>query len=262
MSTNALVQDSNILESGAVVTLFELDLRTGVASVPTDTEVFRWHSGGNDSMEGVVWQGYNYSPFPVEASGFEMSGNAQIPRPKLLVSNITSILTSLINTYEDLVGAKVTRKKTFERFLDSYCVIEGSSSGVYTSNTCSTAGGTWYENPEADPTAHFADEIWYIDRKSLETGTHVEFELTAAYDVQGVKLPARHVISDTCLWVYKEGACDYTGSSYWDINNISVTNVSEDVCGKTFGSCELRFPDNSSTSNPFGGFPGAGKGME
>ena len=287
--SDKITQDIHGFEPGAVIELFELDLSTGTA--PASEPILRWHSGINENMQEIVWQGNKYAAFPIEAEGFEFSGKGSIPRPTLTVANITSIISGVINSYDDLVGAKVTRKKTFAKYLDSYCYTSGypvagvctgesgsdpslskadcldanknGSAGTWTAynqTTCEAASGPgiWYANAIADDTAHFPDEIWYIDRKAVETNTHLQFELTAAHDIHGVKLPSRTVVANSCPWLYKGTECGYAGSSYWDINNNS-TSSANDVCAKTFTACELRFPE--SVESPFGGFPGAGINM-
>ena len=236
-----------------------------------------------------MWQGNKYAAYPISAEGFEYSGKGALPRPTLTVANITSLISGVIESYDGLIGAKVIRKKTFAKYLDSYCytdgypvsgVCSGESGGdpslsksdcldstkngsagtwtTYTQSSCeaATGPGIWYDNFLEDSTAQYPDEIWYVDRKALETNTHIQFELTAAYDVQGVQLPGRTIIANMCPWVYKGVECGYAGSSYWDYNNNSVANSTQDVCSKSFTSCELRFDEN--TESPFGGFPGAG----
>jgi len=295
--SNKITTDINSLTPGSIVELFELDLSAG--SAPSTVPKFRWFNGGyNAELQEIVWQGNKYSGLPIEASGFEFSAQGSIPRPNLTVANITSLLSGVINDYNDLVGSKVTRKKTFAKYLDNYCYTGGypvggvctgesgsdpslskddcldtnknGSAGTwteYTQSTCEAAAGPgiWYANALADDTAHFTDEIWYIDRKAVETFTHIEFELSAAYDVIGIKLPSRVIVSNSCPWLYKGVECGYLGAGGaggvygWDTNNNPVSDVSKDVCAKTFTACELRFPEP--LENPFGGFPGAGRRM-
>ena len=287
-----IISDINKLEPGDLIDLFELDMSTGTA--PSTEPIFRWHSGMNENYQEIVWQGNRYSAFPIEADGFEFSGKGSIPRPKLTVANITTLLSGVLSSYDDLVGSKVTRKRTFAKYLDAYCytggypaggVCSGESGGapfslsksdcldatkngsagtwtVYNSTTCAASNsntGIWYASALADDEAYFAEEIWYIDRKATETRTHIEFELTAAHDVHGVKLPGRSVVANTCPWAYKGTECGYSGSNYWKIDNSSTSTASEDVCAKTFTACELRFPEPQEIR--FGGFPGAGMNM-
>lgn len=107
-----------------------------------------------------------------------------------------------------------------------------------------------------DPNARFPDEIWYIDRKSAENNMIVEFELASKYDLAGVMLPRRQLISNLCQWRYRSAECGYTGAGGWDANDAPVSDPSYDACGKRVSSCKLRFGENAEL--PFGGFPGAG----
>jgi hypothetical protein len=149
----------------------------------------------------------------------------------------------------------------------------------------------------SDPTAFFADDVFFIDRKVSETKLVIEFELAPAWDVEGIRLPKREIIQNTCLWQYRDGNCPYNGTKYYNkedepIENIVVdgetTNLSSDVCAKRLKSCELRFAEAETTYTtkstcevegfywndielscwdlnkaelPYGGFPGVGLGL-
>ena len=89
-----IISDVNKLEPGDLIDLFELDISTGTA--PSTEPIFRWHSGMNENYQEIVWQGNRYSAFPIEASGFEFSGKGSIPRPKLTVANITTLLSGVL----------------------------------------------------------------------------------------------------------------------------------------------------------------------
>ena len=219
------------LEPSAVVDLFVLDM-----TALGDT-IYRFHAGTNSLRSNVVWQGETYSPFPIQASGFEYSGNGQIPRPKIVVANLTGTVTLLALLFKDLIGAKVTRKRTLAKYLDAV----------------NFPGGV---NPTEDTSAEFPEEIYYIDRKSAENRDVVEFELAASFDVQGVQLPRRQIIQNVCPWVYRGGECGYSGTNYFDANDNPVGSAGADVCGKRLSSCEARFGTTSPLS--FGGFPAAG----
>jgi len=219
------------LAPSAVVDLFVLDLTDLGGSV------YRFHAGTNGLRQDIVWQTETYTAFPVQASGFEYNGNGQLPRPKFQAANLTGVLSLLAITYADLIGAKVTRKRTLKKYLDAV----------------NFTGGV---NADADPTAEFPDEIYYVDRKSAETRDVVEFELSASFDVQGVKLPRRQIIQNVCPWKYRGAECGYTGTTYFDGNDNSVGSSAQDVCGKRLESCQLRFGTNAAI--PFGGFPAAG----
>lgn len=117
-------------------------------------------------------------------------------------------------------------------------------------------GATFSRNPTADPTAEFARDIYYIDRKGAENKDTVEFELSAALDMAGVFLPRRQIVQNYCPWTYRGSECGYTGTTYFDTNDNSVATAGLDVCGKRLTSCRARFGQYAEL--PYGGFPAAG----
>ncbi len=222
----------------AVIELFELQLNAAQHGV---SETYRFHAGSNLNANGeLVWSGVSYLRFPVEADGFEYSGNGQLPRPKIRCSNILGTITAiLLSLPSGLEGAKVTRIRTLARYIDG----------------ANFPGGT---NPYGtpDPTAEFPREVYYVDRKTTETRDVVEFELAAAFDLAGVRAPKRQCVANICQWVYRSTECSYTGSNYFDANDNSVATLSLDVCGKRLSSCQARF--GVTAELPFGSFPGIG----
>jgi lambda family phage minor tail protein L len=375
MTVAAITTEIQKLEPSAVVELFEMD------ATDFGGDLLRFHAGTNGLSANVVWQGNTYTAYPIKATGFDFTGNGQLPRPKLTVSNTTGAITLLVLTYDDLLGAKITRKRTMVKYLDqnnfpdlySYKFDSGTegwaagnatltqSGGVLTwtptatnatlsktfitaeryqgnsarwvtarirrisgtgvwegncyystpSNTVSssfrktinaptdlaqwntvtwdmsalTVGGNDYiaseirsirldivsdatsaweisdikitgTNPDADDTAEFPDDVFFIDRKATETRDMVEFELAASFDVAGVLLPHRQIIQNVCVWRYKGTECGYAGTNYFNANDESVGSSGLDVCGKRLTSCKLRFGQNEPL--PFGSFPSAG----
>jgi lambda family phage minor tail protein L len=225
-------------DPSAIIELFELQLFSNIHGV---NDIYRFHAGTNLVNNGeVVWKGNAYLRFPVEADGFEYTGQGTLPRPKIRISNIlgsiTAILLSLPNGLE---AAKVTRIRTLGRYID----------GV------NFPGGT---NPlgTPDPTAEFPREIYYIDRKSAENRELVEFELASVFDLAGVRAPKRQCIANICQWVYRSAECSYIGTNYFDANNNAVGSASLDVCGKRLSSCQVRFGTNAEL--PYGSYPGVG----
>lgn len=219
------------LAPSAVIELFVLDL-----SLFSQGSVY-FHAGTNSLQQRLTWQGKTYEAFPIQVEGFEFNGNGQIPRPKLKVANVTGAITAMVLIYQDLVGAKITRKRTLAKYLDAV----------------NFPGGV---NPTADTAAEFADDIYYIDRKSRETRDVIEFELAASFDLEGVNLPRRQIVQNVCPWRYRSSECGYTGASYFDANDQSVASIRQDICGKRLSSCQARFGQNAEL--PFGGFPAAG----
>ena len=166
------LQDIN---PSAIIELFTLQLSTALHGANT---IYRFHAGSNLNANGkIVWAGNEYLRFPVQASGFAFQ-KGQLPRPKLIISNATGLISSILlsvnetTTGNDLTGATVTRIRTLAKFIDAVNFADGT-------------------NATADNTAEFPKEIYSIDRKATETRDIVEFELAAPTDLAGVRIPGR-----------------------------------------------------------------------
>lgn len=217
---------------GDFIELFDLDASAfggGVHRFVRDT----------DSGQPVLWQGNLYMPLAFEADGFEMNGQGSLPRPKLRASHLNTTLMALVAEHDDLLGTVVTRWRTFTRYLDN--------------------------GPDANPDIHFPPDVYVIDQKTGQDNVSIEWELAAAMDQEGRKLPGRQVLRDICSWRYRqwtgsafdyaEAACPYTGTDYFDdLGNACA--ASEDRCGKRLSDCKLRF---GAGVLPFGGFPGVAR---
>lgn len=239
------------LTPSSIIELFELKTETDLHGA---CEIYRFHAGVNAKIASgpVVWKNRPYTPWPIEAEGFEYDGKGALPRPRIRIANlpvegseqgaISAILLEInaLNPGSDLTGARVTRIRTLARFLDA----------------ANFEGGT---NPYGTPdaTAELPQEIYYIDRKSVETRQLVEFELASVFDLAGVRAPKRQCIKNACQWRYRSTECGYVGSSYWDEADEVVSTIEEDVCGKRLDSCKLRFGEGGNL--PFGSFPGIGQ---
>lgn len=221
------------LSPGAKIELFVIDLSD--FEVPEEGRFLRFHAGTNQLETDLVWRGETYIRYPVQAIGFELKGQGTLPRPKLAASNITGILSALCRIYSDLVGAGVIRRCTLARYLDAVNFPEG--------------------NPEADPDEAWPDELFFVNQKTREDFEVVELELAAGFDVEGVQLPRRQVIRNSCPWRYRGDGCGYAGPPVADGNDNPSGDPARDVCGKRLASCKLRF--GAAGWLPFGAFPGA-----
>lgn len=72
----------------------------------------------------VWWQGQEYDAWPVQGEGFERTSDQQ-PTPKFRVGNVDRSITILCQALDDLVGATLTRRRTFAKYLDSVNFPEG-----------------------------------------------------------------------------------------------------------------------------------------
>lgn len=231
MSTPQSIQEQlQSLEPSAIIELFQLELTEAVNGV---NQTYYYHAGTNELTADVVFNGLTYAATAIQIDGFATATKGVLPRPTMRIANISNAISALLLLYNPL-QAKVTRIQTCKKFLDAV----------------NFTGGT---NATADPTAKFEDQIYYIDRVASENPTMVEFELASKLDLINVALPGRQVL-EHCPWVYREDStCGYKGKKFFDINNNSTTEAN-DVCGKRYTSCTLRFPEGDL---PFGGFPGA-----
>jgi lambda family phage minor tail protein L len=240
------VSELQKINPSSIVELFELEV---TAALHGADFTYRFHAGINDVGSGhqnIVWDGNQYSKLPIEVEGFEYNAETgTLPRPKVRVANLLGGITAIlldVNTTtagNDLTGAKLTRIRTLVRYIDA----------------ANFEGGT---NPFGTPdaTAKLPDEVYYVARKVAENRDLVEFELAAVFDLAGVRAPKRQCSSNLCPWIYKGSECGYSGSSYFDENDKSVTDVADDKCGKKLSSCAARFGETNEL--PFGAFPGIG----
>jgi lambda family phage minor tail protein L len=190
----------------------------------------------------LYYQGVAYTPFPIQVSGFERTTQGTQPRPKLSVSNIGGFMAGLVITGGDLLGARLTRIRTFLRFLDG--------------------------QPQADPDAHWPPEIWIVDRKSGQNKTTIEWELATPLDNKNLKLPGRLALKNSCaqryrIWNaalgafdYSRATCPYTGGAMWTVQGQTTTDPTQDLCGKRLSDCRNRFGTGLNITLPFAGFPG------
>jgi len=226
-----ITADAQQLEPGGRITVYELD----ASSFGADQLFFHQHL-----QSGVIWwQGQEYGAWPIEASGFERTSD-QPPSPRLRVGNVDGRIGALCLMFDDLVGARIIRRQTLVKYLDSANFADG--------------------NPTADPDEHFQDEIWFIERKASEDFETVEFELTTAIDLNGEQLPGRQIVAGNCGWIIRGGYrgpyCGYNGPAVADADDNPTDDPSRDQCGGRLKSCKLRFGENNPL--PYGGFPAAG----
>tara|TARA_R100000426_G_scaffold1912_3_gene3268 strand:+ start:157 stop:909 length:753 start_codon:yes stop_codon:yes gene_type:complete len=175
VSFSSTFSDIQSINPSAIIELFTLQLDNSLHGATT---TYYFHSGSNlNANNKIKWQAVEYFRFPIQATGFAFQ-KGQLPRPKLIVSNATGLISSILltvnetTTGNDLTGAKVTRIRTLAKFIDADNFADG-------------------QNPTADPTAEFPREIYSIDRKSGENREVVEFELAAPTDLAGVRIPKR-----------------------------------------------------------------------
>ncbi len=269
LSFEPLAEELLKLAPTAVIDLFEVKLtakRNGVA------DVLRYHAGKNGLTEDLKFGGKTYVAVPIEIDGFEFASNGSLPRPTMRIANVNNAITSLILVLRadggGPLGAKVSRIRTFAKFIDTINFDQNptfasesdvTDSFVTENNNSITMQST---ADTADPDAKIV-ETWYIDRIASENQQFVEFELAPKLDLTNLPLP-RRTIEEFCPWQYRGGReCPYpeTGGNCFTIDDKLIETGTQaekenlDVCGKRVSSCQARFGKKDNL--PFGGFHGA-----
>ena len=130
-----ITADLQKLAPGSIIDLYELDA-TNIGS-----SLFRWVPEVNELNNDIVWQGNTYSRFPIEVSGFARRGKGTQPRPTIRTSNIGGLVGVLVRDFEDMVGAKFTRRRTFVKYLDAVNFAPAPGAGPGSVNLLVVAGG-------------------------------------------------------------------------------------------------------------------------
>jgi lambda family phage minor tail protein L len=194
MVRGKLLLEAVSLNPTAVIDLFQLDLNpVGAVLVEGWNGILYFHSGNTINRTDVIFGGREYAQWPVQTTGFEWNMQSTQPRPQISFSNVLGPFTQMNLQYSGLVNAKVTRIRTFAKFLDGM--------------------------PQADPTCYFPPESWVINRKVQEDREICIYELANPMDVEDLALPRRIVLADQCRWQYRGDGCGYVGLQLADINN-------------------------------------------
>jgi len=203
------------LSPSALITLYEIDVkdiaRDFTLNRTTDYDYsipFRFHNMENLKGQELKFQGKTYYSSPITANNFEYAGGGALPQPLLTITsqegmeqhageNALTLLKEAFRELNHLVGAKVTRIRTFARFLD-----KGDNDNM--------------ENvgEEEDILAEFPRDIYFIERKSVENKNTIQFELSSMIDLENLQLPGRLVLSTRCPWTYRGEGCCYEHKAY------------------------------------------------
>jgi len=143
----------------------------------------------------LYWQGKSYQPLPIHIEGFESKSDGRLPRPTLALANPDGLFSKIVHSNDDFANSKVTRKRTYARFLDDINFV----------NEQNPFGG-------ADPSAHYPDDIYYIGRKVEENKSLIKFELVSPLELEETLVPARLVLPGYCGFTYRcSVGCGYSG---------------------------------------------------
>jgi len=191
----------------SLITLFEIDygdLATdqGLVLNPNDEKIFRFHNNLGLTTRNLYYQNKIFVATPIKAEGFEINGRGTLPTPKLSITvdetglRFFGLFKDRLKQLGDLVGAKVTRIRTFAKYLDA--------------KNWGTDIPIGFE-PPSDPSlgVEMPRDVYYIDRKSAENKFTMEFELASIFDVENIMLPGRMIFAKRCMFHYRGEGCLY-----------------------------------------------------
>lgn len=141
-----------------------------------------------------------YQPIPVNFTGFEHKAEGAYARPVITFSNVFKTLPNIMGSSDDLIGKKVTRRKTIAKYLPTQSAGDGPA-----------------------PT-ELPRQVFIFNRLNEETAALVSFELTTAFDLEGVTVPNRYILANICPWLYQgaapdRGGAELLGACSWNKDN-------------------------------------------
>jgi lambda family phage minor tail protein L len=167
----------------AIVEMFDIDLEPITGDV---NDKFYFTNQLKPDSTKIQWKGNIYEPLPILSTGYEKNTTGQIAQPSLTVANIMGTFTQVIDSLDDLVGGKVTRRRTLGKYLDG--------------------------EAQADTTQEFPIDIYYIERKASENALSITWQLASVLDLEGLQLPRRVITQNYCQWRYRSSECGFTGA--------------------------------------------------
>lgn len=212
----AIATDAQALEQeSGIIYLYELEFGTG-----TNNKLY-FHAGkdldGSDSGKNLIFDGNTYLALPIVMDTIEKKAEGAMNRPEITIANVETILKSgstfktnmevtsgdnawdaVVDgtnitadnfTIDSLIGQRLTRRKTFEKYTGSATPVE------------------------------FPKETFIIDRIKDKNFLSVTLELASPADLTGVIIPSRTVIGKYCPWLYQQHPTSPVKSAcYWKIH--------------------------------------------
>lgn len=245
----SIEQEIQKLQPDSMIELFQLDL----TSLNNDNELILYYTNNKmDTGNNPIFDGKEYTAIPIEMNGFKNDTTGALPTPEVSIANVNSLgqgglFTDLLQTYNEFIGAKVTRIRTFAKYLDNFGIT-------------------------ADSSATLPIDIYIVAQLVRHDSDVISFILRNPLDDENRDLPGEDC-TRTCLHSYRlwngsafeQGTCPYTASgnnAYYNRVGERVNNPQDDDCGKRITDCDIRFrvgDNNPDPILPFRGFPGVGK---
>lgn len=165
----------------------------------------------------IIWKGKRYIPFPFETEGYEISTRGTLPKPKIIFSNQTQvdqydyffrIIKNAIRSVGDIIGLKITRRRTFLKFLDA--VNFKSGGGIIDDSDFIIDPNSLAELPQ---------DVYFIDRKLRESKNSLEYEMSSILDLENIRLPLRTMYAESCSFDYRGEGCEYNSGNFYTNQN-------------------------------------------
>jgi len=204
MSKQIINKELEKLTPSTLIELFELDTTEIDGNrLPENQQIIRFHNFVSESFFPVYFADTKYIAVPIMFKNNELKGDGTtLPRPRLNIGNADGIVSYFMSQTDGLIGAKLTRRRTFARFLN------GTTWGL-ASNV----------NPIGSPDAEAAlsEDIFFVEKIIMENKQVVEFELASSLELHKVKIPRRRMFANNCVFEYRNSTgCDYTGAPVAD----------------------------------------------
>jgi lambda family phage minor tail protein L len=155
LQTNIQAEINKLQNPAAYVELFKLDCSVIGGSIYYFTNQ-QSTTGGSISFGGQA-----YTPIPIIGTGFDTTTSGTLPKPSLSIGNVNRTLLAAVDSLGDLVGAKLTRMRTYDKFLD---------------------GGT-----AANSSAYIGPEVWIVEQKTQHDRNVIQWSLTTQIDRMGFR---------------------------------------------------------------------------
>ena len=141
-----------------------------------------------------------YIALPLYFSGYDQKSEGAYSRPTITFANILSTFKTETSN-NDLIGKKLIRRKTLAKYLATGDVNENPP------------------NPSVSAPIEMPQQVFIIDRIESENAQSITFELTSGFDLQGIMVPNRYILSNTCTWLYQGLETSSFGGCTWKIAN-------------------------------------------
>ena len=151
------LQDIN--QTSPFIELYTIDL-TAIGG-----SVYNYTNNVNSTGGNIVFGSTTYAALPIKTEGWDYVSTGQSPKPTLTLSNVNKTMMSAVIALGDMVGGKVTRYRTYEKFL-------------------------------GDSSKFIGPDVYLIEQKIAHNKNFISWQLTSVLDRMGIRLPRRQCLKD------------------------------------------------------------------